>query len=233
MKYNKNNRIFTGLLFIIAAIILIISKLGYFGDFNLWSLALTIFFVIIIIKSIYPIKFAGILFPLAFLCIIYSKELGIEQLTPWTVLIVATLGTIGLSIIFQNKVNINNKVGKDYEFIAIDEEDKSNIVQKTSFSGITKYINSDDFKQADLHCICGAMEIYFDRAKIKDKTAVVQINATCSVIELFLPKEWTIENHISTTLSGIDEKNRNTPDGSATLLLIGEITLSGITITFV
>ncbi|MBS2905268.1 hypothetical protein KFV96_29570, partial [Klebsiella pneumoniae] len=61
----------------------------------------------------------------------------------------------------------------------------------------------------------------------------VQINATCSGIELFLPKEWTIENHISTTLSGIDEKNRNTPDGSATLLLIGEITLSGITITFV
>ena len=148
-------------------------------------------------------------------------------------LIVATLGTIGLSIIFQNKVNINNKVDKDYEFIVIDEEDKSNIVQKTSFSGITKYINSDDFKQADLHCTCGAMEIYFDRAKIKDKTAVVQINSTCSGIELFLPKEWTIENHISTTLSGIDEKNRNTPDGSATLILIGEITLSGITITFV
>ena len=36
-------------------------------------------------------------------------------------LIVATLGTIGLSIIFQNKVNINNKVGKDYEFIVIDD----------------------------------------------------------------------------------------------------------------
>lgn len=236
MEYQKSHRIFKGLIFIIVAIMLLIGKSGCFGSFNIWSLILTILLCAIIIKSIYPINFGGILFPIAFLCIIYNKELGIEELTPAPVLIAAAFGTIGLSLIFQGNFpyhsNSHNS-NKDCKFVVLDEDDESHITQKTLFGGITKYINSDDFKQANLECTCGSMEIYFDKAHIKSEKAVVQINAACSSIELFVPKEWTIENRLSTTFSGIDEKNNNCSDNSITLVLTGEITLSNITITFI
>lgn len=230
----KRHRIFTGITLIILSIILIISKFGFLNDFGIWSLLFTIFLIYVIIKSIYPINFGGILFPIAFLCIIYNKQLNIEVLTPWTVLIVAALGTIGLSMIFHGKEGHRNynRIG-NYKFDVIDSEDESNVVQKTSFSATTKYINSENFKQADFDCNVGAMEIYFDKANVKEGKAIVRINAYCSGINLYVPKKWNIENHLEVFLSGVEQKNGNEPDGLTTLVLIGNIKLSGVEIIFV
>lgn len=230
----KRHRIFTGITLIILSIILIISKFGFLNDFGIWSLLFTIFLIYVIIKSIYPINFGGILFPIAFLCIIYNKQLNIEVLTPWTVLIVAALGTIGLSMIFHGKEGHRNynRIG-NYKFDVIDSEDESNVVQKTSFGATTKYINSENFKQADFDCTVGAMEIYFDKANVKEGKAIVRINAYCSGINLYVPKKWNVENHLEVFLSGVEQKNRNEPDGLTTLVLIGNIRLSGVEIIFV
>lgn len=230
----KRHRIFTGITLIILSIILIISKFGFLNDFGIWSLLFTIFLIYVIIKSIHPINFGGILFPIAFLCIIYNKQLNIEVLTPWTVLIVAALGTIGLSMIFHGKeCNRNyNRIG-NYKFDVIDSEDESNVVQKTSFGATTKYINSENFKQADFDCNVGAMEIYFDKANVKEGKAIVRINAYCSGINLYVPKKWNVENHLEVFLSGVEQKNGNEPDGLTTLVLIGNIKLSGVEIIFV
>lgn len=230
----KRHRIFGGITLIILAVILIISKLGYLNDFGIWSLIFTIFLICVIIKSIYPINFGGILFPIAFLCIIYDKQLNIEELTPWTVLIVAALGTIGLSMIFHGKEHHRNyKRIDNNKFEVIDSEDESNVVQKTSLSATTKYINSENFKQADFDCTIGAMEIYFDKANVKEGKAIVRINAYCAGINLYVPKKWSIENHLEVFIGGVDQKNTNEPDGSTTLVLIGNIKLSGVEIIFV
>ena len=230
----KTHRIFGGITLIILAIILIISKLGYLNDFGIWSLLFTIFLIYVIIKSIYPINFGGIFFPIAFLCIIYDKQLNIEELTPWTVLIVAALGTIGLSMIFHGRERYSShKKIDNYNFDVIDSEDESNVVQKTSFGATTKYINSENFKQADFDCNVGAMEIYFDKANVKEGKAIVRINAYCSGVNLYVPKKWNVENHLEVFLSGVDQKNENEPDGLTTLVLIGNIKLSAVEIIFV
>ena len=97
----KKHRIFWGVFLIVAGIFLIINKLGYLPDVNVFSLLLTVFLVVVIMKSLLRINFAGILFPSAFICIIYDKQFGITNITPWTVLIAALLGSIGLSMIFH------------------------------------------------------------------------------------------------------------------------------------
>ena len=99
----KKERVFWGLFLVIAGIVLVVSKLGYFAGVNLFSLVATVFLVAIIIKSVFKMNFAGILFPLAFIVILFDDQLGITAITPWTVLIAATLGSIGLSIIFPKK----------------------------------------------------------------------------------------------------------------------------------
>ena len=204
----KKEKIFWGLVLILGGIFLIISKLGYFPDVNVFSLLLTVFLVVVIVKSLLHINFAGILFPIAFICIIYDKQLGITNITPWTVLIAALLGSIGLSMIFHKHTKwFNTKHNdEDYKFEKIDVEDESNVRFKTSFGASIKYINTDKFEQADFNCSFGAMKIYFDNAIMSNDNAIVRINASFSGIELYVPKTWNIDDKTNVSLGLLVKK---------------------------
>lgn len=231
----KKERIYWGALFILASIALIINKLGYFSDVNMFSIVATIFLVGIMIKSIMHVNFSGIFFPLAFICIIYDKQLGITELTPWTVLIAALLGTIGFSIIFHKPSKWNNKkINWDSdEFEIIDIEDESHVRLETSFASSIKYVNTDKFKQANLECSFGSMKVYFDNAILDEGKGIVKLEASFSVVELYIPKTWTVEDRSNVSFGGINEKNRNegTPDN--TLVIVGDISFSGVDIIYV
>lgn len=104
----KKERIFWGLFFIVAAIFLLVSRLGVLGDIGVWSLLLTVFFVACLVKSIAHRSVSGVLFAVAFLCIIYAKPLGIEAITPWPVLGAAALGSIGISFLYHPRRDYRN-----------------------------------------------------------------------------------------------------------------------------
>lgn len=232
MNKNRNN-IFWGIIFLLAAVFLLVGKLGYLGGISLFSILFTVVLVAILLKSIPSVNFAGILFPLAFLCILYDKQLHIEALTPWTVLGVALLGTIGLQILFRKNRLIVKKLPDNVEYTVIDEPDSSHIRHSTSFGASTKYINTEDFKQADLSCSFGALSVYFENAKVSDGTAVLNLQASFSGVELYIPKEWTVENQMSISLGAVEEKNHPHPDGSVTLHLVGSASFCGVEITYI
>lgn len=75
---------------------LVVSQLGYLPAVGVFSLLFTVVCIAVIVASIPHVHFGGILFPLAFIAIIYDKPLGITAITPWTVLLAALLLTIGL-----------------------------------------------------------------------------------------------------------------------------------------
>ncbi|WP_346931297.1 hypothetical protein [Clostridium sp.] len=231
----KKERMFWGILFILIGIFLIISKLGYFPNVNVFSLLLTAFLVVVIVKSLLRLNFAGVLFPIAFICIIYDKQLGITNITPWTVLIVALLGSIGFSMIFHKPTKwVNVKCDyEDYKFEKIDVEDESHVRFKNSFSGSTKYINTDNFEQADFTCSFGALKVYFDNATMSNNNAIIRINASFSGVELYIPKNWKVEDKTNVFLASIDEKNRNNGITTNTLTLVGDINFSGVEIIYV
>ncbi len=215
---------------------MIISKLGYFPDVNVFSLLLTVFLAVIIVKSLLRINFVGILFPIAFICIIYDKQLGITNITPWTVLIAALLGSIGLSMIFHKHPKwVNNKYNcEDYKFEKIDIEDEGHVRFKSSFGASIKYINTDNFEQADFDCSFGAMKVYFDNAIMSnDNNAIVRINASFSGIELYVPKTWNIDDKTNVFLGAISEKNKNDKTTTNTLTLVGDINFAGVEIIYI
>ncbi len=231
----KKGRIFWGVLFILIGIFLVISKLGYLPNVNVFSLLLTAFLVVVIVKSLLRLNFAGILFPIAFICIIYDKQLGITNITPWTVLVAALLGSVGLSMIFHKRTKwVNTKYNcEDYKFEKIDVEDESNVKFKNSFGATMKYINSDNFEQADFNCSFGAMKVYFDNAIMRNDNAIVSINASFSGIELYVPKTWNIEDKTNVFLGSINEKNKNNQITTNTLTLVGTINFSGVEIIYI
>ena len=236
----QKNRLFWGIMFLLAAAFVIIGKLGYLGSFSPFSLVFTVFMLAIIAKSIPRLNFGGILFPIAFLCITYDKVLNIESLTPWTVLVVALLGSIGLSLLFHRKNHCwyshhHNCRGIDYDPVEIiDVEDNDHIKQSTTFGSSTKYINTDNFKQADLECSFGTIQVYFNKAHVETE-AIVRIEGNFCGIELYVPKEWRVENQIETVVGGVSEKGRgNISSATAPVLkLVGELNFAGVEIIYI
>ncbi|MEG1362586.1 MAG: hypothetical protein RSC69_08520 [Lachnospiraceae bacterium] len=75
-SYRIKNSFF-GLLFVATAVIMILSGLGIVPHVGIWKLIMSIFFLFLLIVGICNLEIGGILFPAAFLAILYDTELGI------------------------------------------------------------------------------------------------------------------------------------------------------------
>ena len=233
----RKERVFWGVLLVLGSIALIVNKLGYFGNINMISIIMGIVLIGIIIKSIFYKSFSGILFPLAFICIIFDEQFGLTAITPWTVLIAAALGSAGLSMIFNKKPKWYD-YKKSYnwnkeEYETIDFEDDNHIRLDTSFGGSIKYINTDNFERADLSCSFGSMKIYFDNSKLKNGRGVVKLEASFAGVEFYIPKTWSVEDRTSQAFGGLSEKNRNYGTGDDVLTLVGDISFASVEIIYV
>lgn len=236
----KHRNLFWGLFFILAAVLIILQQLGLLIGVNLLSLIITLLLIPIIVKSISHGHFAGILFPVAIIGILYSKQLGIENFVPWPILGVALFLSIGLSFIFPHHRKWNccedrKQCDKEEGFTEIiDGPDDSEVNLYTKFGASVKYINSQNLNKVNLDCSFGAMKVYFDNSKIEGNEAIVDLNVDFAGIELYIPKEWKVQNNIDTMLGGVDEKGHKEDKKDAKqLILKGKISFSGIEIIYV
>lgn len=231
----RERNIFWGILFVLGAIGLVIGKMGFLSNVNPFSLGFSVILGVIIIDSLFRLNYAGILFPIAFLCIIYDKQLGITSLTPWTVLIAALFGSIGLSMIFPKK----NKFFQKKSYFSFEEgenikiEDEGNIKISAAFSGGTKYINTDKFISADISCKYSGLEVYFDNAVMAEDKAVLRLDVAFSGLELYIPRSWNVENRTNVFLGGIENKKYGDKVYTNTLILTGDVKLSGVEIHYI
>ena len=99
----KKRKIFWGIFFVVMAMVVIVSKIGILPDVGVFSLLATVFLVWMAADGLKHRNFYEMMFAAAFLCIIYDEPLGIEALTPWTVLAAALLFGIGFSLLFGGR----------------------------------------------------------------------------------------------------------------------------------
>lgn len=248
----KSRNIFWGIILVLAAVSLVVSQLGLVEGVGAFSVVFGIFFLAMLIQGIVRRSFGTILFAIAFLCIVFDEPLGIEAITPWTVLGAALLGTIGLNMVFKRKKHYHfyadwseekagRKSGDRYvDSEVVDEEERetdglsgSRIFFRNSFGEAVKYVNSDNFEFASLECSFGAMKVYFDNAVIQNGSATIDLDVSFGGVELFFPKEWKIVDHTDTSFSGVEEKNGSRSAGSPVVTLTGDINFSGVTIIYI
>ena len=236
MKRGKN--IFWGLLLILGAIFILVNKMGYFQDIGVVTIIFTIILVGTLIDSIFHRSFGGILFSLAFFCILYDELLGIEALTPWPVLAAAMLGTIGLDMIFKDRKK-EWKCEKNYEWDSekynevVDEESDEWVRCEISFSSTTKYINSTSFKKADLECSFGSMTVYFDNAILNGGRAIVDLEVSFGSMELYIPKTWKVVMNLDNSFGGCKEHGSCSMDDENVLMIYGEVSFGGLEIYYI
>lgn len=232
----KKDNIFWGLFLIAAAVLILVAKLGAFPDMSVMKIFWTLVFGVALVNSLVDLAFPGIFFSLAFLGIIYDTELGITAITPWTILLVALLLSIGMSLIYtpkKKKKKVHHRQVDSNDFVVFDEEDGNQFDFSSSFVGSIKYVNSDNFESANIDAKFAGMKVYFDNAVIQNGHANVNLNVSFAGVELYVPKNWRIDNQMSASFGGVEEKNR--PDGAdgPILTLRGHVNLGGVTILYV
>lgn len=228
----KNNNTFWGVVLLLAGIYIIIHHLGFLPDVNVVRLAVAVVCAVVFVRSLIRIEFGGMLFSLAILAILFSRELNLTAITPWPVLLAALLGSIGLDMIFGSRAGRFRRGKRDAvldgtdEFVSGDE-----IVVRCLFNGTKKSISSDDFTKAKFFCKFGGLEVSFDDAVIQHGTASVELDVNFGGVELYIPQSWQIANHIDCMFGSVDEHRRGRDAGEGpTLVLDGNVRFGGVDI---
>lgn len=231
----KMRKWFWGLFFLMAGVGVIINQLGYFGSINLYTLIFTIILIPVMLVSIPRLHFSGILFPLAIIGILYAKPLGIEALTPWSILAAALFLSIGLSILFHRSSRYWYCRHSEHfdTIINENEEDENQVRVNVHLGSSIKYVNCKHFEKGVFECSLGALKVYFDNAKVSEKGAEIVLDISCSGVELYIPKEWNVVNQANATLGGIEEKNRNMISDGPVVKITGNVSLSGVEIIYI
>nr|MBQ8252023.1 hypothetical protein [Lachnospiraceae bacterium] len=232
----KKENLFWGLFLIAAAVFILVAKLGMFPDMSVVKIFLTMFFGIWLLCSLVKLEFPGVFFSAAFLGILYDEQLGITAITPWTILLVATLLSIGVSLLWRPKKKMKKATHREIEgrdFVVYDEEDGNQFDFSSSFAGSIKYVNSDNFESANIEAKFAGMKVYFDNAIIQNGHATVHLDVSFAGVELYVPKEWRVENLMTSSFGGVEEKNRSVGGNGPILTLRGHVSLGGITILYV
>jgi len=232
----KKDNLFWGLFLIAAAILILVAKLGAFPDMSVIKIFWTLVFSVALVNSIVKLAFPGIFFSLAFLGIIYDAELGITAITPWTILLVALLMSIGSCLIYtpkKKKSVVNHRQVDSSDFVVFDEEDGNQFDFTSSFVGSIKYVNSDNFESANIEAKFAGMKVYFDNAIIQNGHATVNLNVSFAGVELYVPKNWRIDNQMTASFGGVEEKNRPSEADGPILTLRGNVSLGGVTILYI
>lgn len=259
----RKRNMFWGILFIVMAIIIVVSKLGIMPDIGVFSILATVFWVWVFANGLRHMNFYELLFPIAFLCIIYDKQLGIEALTPWSVLAAALLGSIGLSMLFSGKkknhigisVNWNDSWDKNCngqsmdgcgQYVGKKAADSSrhgmgnseqccdeHIYCENNLGSVIRYINSDNFCDAHLENNFGNMIFYFDNAIIRQESARIEIENSFGQVELYIPKEWQIRTDIDTAFGSLKEYGTYSANSNIILYIHGESSFGNVDLHYI
>ena len=246
MRTNKIKNMMWGVVLLLIAVALILYKLEIPGldilpEISLWKVLLGVACACWLVDSISTVSYGGITFSIAFLGILFGKELHIEALVPWTLLIVAFLAYMALHLLFPRSCRWSKQqsygAGQSGGYAReaghpnhVETVEGDSIVENITFTGATKYFHSDNFMQADIQCSFCGVELYFDKVQVPSGEATIYLDAKYCGVEMYVPRNWMIINEMNTFLAGLDIDERMAGDQLVKIHLRGNNRFSGVEI---
>ncbi len=234
MKKRKIGTVLWGIFFILSAVFMVVAKLGYLQEFNIFSIMLGVICVGVAINGLIKLSFAEVFFPLSIIAIIFDKKLGLESLSTWTILLAALFLTIGFEMIFgaikknryKNKFKANININSNIKPSFVDNfANEINV----SMGATSKYYISEEFVKGMINASFSGVKVYFEGENLKEKTATIYINTLFSGVEIYVPRGWNIVDKTKTIMGGINIHNgiAGNEIGENTLYIEGNVTFGG------
>lgn len=237
---------FWGVFLVLGAVVLVTSQMGIFSyHVGVWPLLLAVFLVAAFVESLMHLAVWGMVFSLAFLAIIFAQPLGITALAPWTILIAAVLLSLGLSLIIRPKrwYHYNwqsqgngahhhhrgwSEHGEDVETLH-DPDMTINV----NMSNSIRYLQSTDFRRADVQVSMGNAKLYFDDVTLSEQGAVINVDAHLGAVQLYLPTTWNVKTDVDANLGGIETTGEPTATTGPVVMVTGRVSLGGLSLIYI
>ena len=180
----KNKNYFTGLLFIAIGIGIVLNKLGYIQDINIFRIGLSIMLGYSIAKNIWRRNIFGILVPLALIFILKPWIVGLNKQNVLILLPASIFISIGISIIFKPRLRLTQHKGMDQVYT----NNRGGKTFETTFSDVAKYLRTEDIKDLSLEATFSSMKVYFDEVELEDGLNDIFLETTFGSMELLYQK---------------------------------------------
>lgn len=228
-----NKRVLPGIIFIIAAVLLILSIFDVIpSDIPWFRIIVAAFIVFIIINSIIYLSFYGIFIPISIILMLFKTNLQLEYISNFEFFLVALLLAIGCSLLFKGKKYFYTGSGTKFYFTNSNRM-KKNESYENNDNGIVTYINNMSssnkiLKDIEVEKIIinnnfGQFIINIEKINIKNEYLEIYIENNFGNVVLNISKDYYVDNRLKTTLGSSDDYNYNDYDN----IIFGKIVLTG------
>ena len=179
-NWRSKNSIFWGIVLVGAALLLILQGIGVNVGYGIsvWRIVLGALCAAWLIDRIIERHFTEIIFPLAFIFLIFEAPIAhaigraeddLDLISNWTVLLAALLLTIGLKAL-------------------IPERDGRRSFDRISTS--TVYLDGNDLAHADIRDNMGTMQVFITNKNLYTGGGHICIHDNMGTVKLHIPREW-------------------------------------------
>ncbi len=222
-----------GLLFIIFAISIAFGELNFFPSGTIFLTLGTIILGYFIIRGLTDFDVFGTILPIALLFIIYNKHFHFTTISSAKVIWIAILLSIGISMLFPKKLKYSFQRKKD-RFRGYTKKTEAQDYSNVTFGENVRYININELDHFRSTTTFGSTNIYFEKLdtySIKD--VHINITATFGDVKIFIPKEWSVENQISSIFGEVNTPFSSPNTDDVKVILTGNITFGEVSIIYI
>lgn len=232
----KGNRVL-GIFLLVIAIAIFLTATGIlnvpaFIGISTAKIVWTVILGAMFFGSLATQSYEGMIIAAGILLKMYEDYLGISISIP-ILIVVMILLIVALNCIFPEKKGHHNRPngGRD---VYTEDENAEYIYVRTSFNGITKYIESKKLREVEVKASFGGCELYMTRADALNGEITMNLNVRGAGMDVYIPRNWKVVNDADLTMSGYDEDPIVLDEGETppvTLHLIGKVRESGISVS--
>jgi len=106
---------------------------------------------------------------------------------------------------------------------------ESDFSSSVILGGIERRNTSSAFRGADASALLGGVKLDLSDATMQDNQARIHVSAFMGGIELRIPRDWTVVNHVTPVMGGVEDHTRS-GDGSKRLVIEGTVFMGGLEI---
>lgn len=193
MKERRDKSILWGLAVIAFGVFLLLDNMGMWPELPLMKIAVLIVVGIVFFGCLRKADFLGMSFNLGVAACLFSKEIGIGNVSVPIILLVAVLIGVGLSLIF-GKSHFSN-----FTHIDVSDRNVSSYSQgegefdvDNNLGAKTEYIQVKNIRRGKIDNALGKMTVYMNGSTIDPAGAFIDMDNGLGKLIAFIPKEFRV-----------------------------------------
>jgi hypothetical protein len=110
------------------------------------------------------------------------------------------------------------------------DRDASNFDSTAILSGIKRDNNSSTFHGGKASAVMGAVDLDLRNATMEGNEATLEVSSIMGGIDIRVPRTWTVVNHVTPILGGIDDHTHPIDGDTKRLIIEGTVVMGGLDI---